>query len=199
MRLFKMCIIHSFIYIYTIYIKCIYRICTINIIFFFIFIRENTFFFCILYSKFVKILVIFEWLLGFFEKYSISLLFGKQNNSYDKNKFLGSSVYDIYFCRLLYFHFLFENWSILKINNYYWNMKIDCLCIIYDISKNWFINIVEIWMKITFQSMNIAGRKHMREKELTVERKRIDSSPCRKKKNCQFTFRFFDFLRSLRI
>ena len=185
MRLFKMCIIHSSIYIYTIYIKCIYRICTINISFLFIFIRENTFFFCILYSKFVKILVIFEWLLGFFEKYSISLLFGKQNNSYDKNKFLGSSVYDIYFCRLLYFHFLFENWSILKINNYYWNMKIDCLCIIYEISKNWFINIVEIWMKITFQS--------------THERKRIDSSPSRKKKNCQFTFRFFDFLRSLRI
>ena len=34
-------------------------------------------------------------------------------------------------------------------------------------------------MKITFQSMNIAGRKHMREKELTVhhpEKKRIVSS-----------------------
>ena len=47
-------------------------------------------------------------------------------------------------------------------------MKIHCLCIIYEISKKWFINIFEIWMKITFQSMNIAERKHMKEKELTV-------------------------------
>ena len=138
-------------------------------------------------------MVIFEWLLGFFEKYSILRLFGKQNNSSDKNKFLGSSVYDIHFWKLVYFHLLIENWSILKINNYYWNMKIDCLCIIYEISKNWIINIVEIWMKITFQSTFECLR------EKTHERKRIDSSPSRKKKNCQFTFRFFDFLRSLRI
>ena len=59
-------------------------------------------------------------------------------------------------------------------------MKIDCLCIIYEISKNWIINIVEIWMKITFKFMKIIWEgKHMREKELTVhhaEKKRIVSS-----------------------
>ena len=122
-------------------------------------------------------LVIFEWLLGFFEKDSISLLFGKQKNSDYKNQYLGLGVYDIYFWKLVYFYFSFENWSILKINNYYWNMKIDCLYIIYEISKNSIINIVEIWMKITFKSMNIiAEGKHIRLKELTVHHREKELS-----------------------